>query len=63
MDPHLADVSGMLARLMLADGRRGEALLLLDSAARLYGNTSKGRAARAAAEALARELKGLHGEP
>jgi tetratricopeptide (TPR) repeat protein len=63
LDPHLADVSRMLARLMLADGRRGEALLLLDSAARLYGNTSKGREARAAAEALARELEALYGEP
>ena len=63
LDPHLADVSRMLARLMLADGRRGEALLLLDSAARLYGNTSDGREAHAAAEALARELEALYGEP
>jgi tetratricopeptide (TPR) repeat protein len=63
LDPHLADVSRMLARLMLADGRRGEALLLLDSAARLYGNTPAGREARAAAEALARELEALYGEP
>jgi tetratricopeptide (TPR) repeat protein len=63
LDPHLADVSRMLARLMLADGRRGEALLLLDSAARLYGNTPRGREARAATEALARELEALYGEP
>ena len=53
----------MLARLMLADGRRAEALLLLDAAARLYGNTPKGRAARAAADALARKLEALYGEP
>jgi len=63
LDPHLADVSLMLARLMLADGRRGEALLLLDSAARLYGNTPDGRRARAAAEALARELEARYDEP
>jgi hypothetical protein len=63
LDSHLADVSRMLARLMLADGRRGEALLLLDSAARFYGHTPEGREARAAATALARELEGLHGEP
>jgi len=53
----------MLARLMLADGRRGEALLLLDSATRLYGNTPSGREAHAAAEALARELRALYGDP
>ncbi len=63
LDPHLADVSRMLARLMLANGRRGEALLLLDSAARLYGNTSEGREARAASEALARELEAPPGAP
>jgi len=63
LDPHMADVSRMLARLMLADGRRGEALLLLDSAARLYGNTPKGHEARGAAETLARELEALHGAP
>jgi tetratricopeptide (TPR) repeat protein len=63
LDPHLGDVSRMLARLMLADGRRGEALLLLDSAARLHGNTQKGREARSAAEELARELEALHGDP
>jgi hypothetical protein len=63
LDPHLADVSRMLARLMLADGRRGEALLLLDSASRLYGNTPAGREARAAAKALTRELEALYGDP
>ncbi len=63
LDPHLADVSRTLARLMLADGRRGEALLLLDSAARLYGNTAEGREAHAAAKALARELEALYGDP
>ena len=63
LDPHLADVSRMIARLMLADGRRGEALLLLDSASRLYGNTPSGREAHAAAEALARELEALYGDP
>ena len=63
LDPHLADVSRMLARLMLADGRRAEALLLLDSAARFYGNTPEGREARAATEALAQELEALHGKP
>ena len=57
LDPHLADVSHLLARLLLAEGRNGEALLLLDSAARLYGNTARGRRARAEATALARRLE------
>jgi hypothetical protein len=63
LDPHLADVLRMLARLMLADGRRGEALLLLDSASRLHANTPAGREAHAAAEALRRELEALYGDP
>ena len=62
LDPHLADVSTMLARLMLADARRAEALALLDLAAQLYGrNTARGRAAAAEAAALAREMERLYG--
>lgn len=58
LDPHLADVSRTLAHLMLADRRRGEALLLLDSAARLYGSdTRQGRETRAETESLRKELE------
>ncbi len=62
LDPHLADVSFVLARILLADGRRGEALLLFDSAARLAGNTEKGRRARAEASALQRSLEADYAE-
>jgi hypothetical protein len=48
---------------MLADGRRGVALLLLDAAARLHGNTEKGRRARIQARTLARVLEHEQSEP
>lgn len=58
LDPHLADVAGMLARLMLADERRAEALLLFDLTAKLYGRrTPEGRRAEAAGRDLAAEME------
>jgi hypothetical protein len=63
LDPQLADVSRVLARLMLADQRRAEALLLFDLAARLYGrDTRMGRVASAEAKALERQMERLYGD-
>jgi tetratricopeptide (TPR) repeat protein len=62
LDPHLADVSVFLSRLLFLRGRRAESMMLLDLAARLYGpGSAPGRAAEAAARALERELEALYG--
>jgi tetratricopeptide (TPR) repeat protein len=50
MDPHLADAAGLLAVLLLADARDGDAASLLDLAAKLYGDSP--RAAELSAQAL-----------
>lgn len=60
LDPHLADVSRMLAGMLLAVERRVEALVLLERAAWLYGNTEKGRETAAAARDLRRALEKLY---
>ncbi len=58
LDPHLADVGRFLARLLVADGRRVEAMMLLDLVAQLYGpRTPRGQAARAAARRLEAEIE------
>ncbi|MDJ0849445.1 MAG: tetratricopeptide repeat protein [Myxococcota bacterium] len=57
LDPHLADVGLFLARLLVADGRRVEAMMLLDLAAQLYGpRTARGQSAAAAARRLEAHL-------
>jgi tetratricopeptide (TPR) repeat protein len=62
LDPHLADVARMLARLMLADERRAEALMLFELAADLYGRqTTRGRAAWAEARALQSAMEERYG--
>jgi tetratricopeptide (TPR) repeat protein len=63
LDSHLAEVASTLARLLLLDGRRGEALLMLDAAARLYQEPGPAREARARADALARALEAEYGAP
>jgi len=63
LDRHLADVATVVARFLLADGRRAEAMLLLDSAARFHGGSAAGRRARAEADALAAALAAEHGAP
>ncbi len=58
LDPHLADVSVFLAQLLVADGRRAEAMMLLDLAAQLYGPRSgRGRAVAASARSLERAVE------
>jgi hypothetical protein len=57
-DAHLADVSRMVAALMLSDGRRVEALSLLETAAQLYGpEVQRGRETAEHAEALRRAMR------
>ena len=57
LDPHLGDVSLMLARLLLADERRVEALFLLETAVALYGrHSARGEATFHESEALRRAL-------
>jgi tetratricopeptide (TPR) repeat protein len=57
LDPHLGDVSRRLAWLMLADGRRVEALFLLETAVQLYGRRSvRGKATFEESEALRKAL-------
>ena len=61
MDAHLADVLDLVAKLLRADRRPAEALILLDAAARLYGSdTARGRETSAAAESLRRWLMGVY---
>jgi hypothetical protein len=61
-DPHLADVSRIVAVLMLSDGRRVEALSLLETAAQLYGKGSqRGEETAEHAEPLRRALLEQHG--
>jgi tetratricopeptide (TPR) repeat protein len=56
-DSHLADVSRIVAGLMLSDGRRVEAIRLLETAAQLYGpGSERGRETAEYAEALRRAL-------
>ncbi len=63
LDPHLGDVSRMLARLLLADGRRVEALFLLETAVELYGRRSpRGEASFEDSEALRRALDERYGD-
>jgi tetratricopeptide (TPR) repeat protein len=63
-DPHLADVSRIVAVLMLSDGRRVEALSLLETAAELYGRgTKRGRETAEHAEALRQSLLEQSGQP
>jgi Tfp pilus assembly protein PilF len=51
LDPHLADVAEFVARLMLRQGRRAEAVALLGVAANLHGpQTKEGRRLRAEAD-------------
>jgi hypothetical protein len=40
LDPHLADIARLVAALMIADGRRTEAVALLELSSRLYGQFS-----------------------
>ena len=57
LDPHLGDVSVFVSRLLWVEGRRVDALALLDAAVRFYGAESRrGLAARERAEAWRREL-------
>ncbi len=52
LDPHLADVSSMVAELLWHDGRRVESVALLETAAKLYGTRSRsGSAAQRRADA------------
>ncbi len=56
LDPHLGDVTHFLTELCLAEGRRDDALTLMETAEELYGRQSPaGRDARARAEALRRD--------
>jgi len=53
LDPHLGDVSRFVAALLWEEGRRVEAVALLETAARLYGTrTRRGRETREQADAL-----------
>lgn len=53
LDAHLGDVAAFAAQLELRSGRPAAAMVLFDSAAALYGSRSvRGRAARAAADAI-----------
>jgi tetratricopeptide (TPR) repeat protein len=53
LDPHLGDVSRFVAVLLWEEGRRVEAVALLETAARLYGaRTRLGRETREQADAL-----------
>jgi len=62
LDSHLADASRIVAALMLSDGRRVEALSLLETAAQLYGPDAKrGRETAEHAEALRRALSEQRG--
>jgi len=54
LDEHLGDVAGLVAQLLLRDGRPAGAANLWETAARLYGpETARGRRARRNARALA----------
>jgi Tfp pilus assembly protein PilF len=51
LDPHLGDVSAFVAHLLMHQGRRAEAIALLDAASTLHGPASlKGRRLRAEAD-------------
>ena len=57
LDPHLGDISRMLARLMVADGRNVEAIFLFDTAVELYGRRSlRGQASFEESELLRQAL-------
>ena len=59
LDPHLADVARLVAVLMLADGRRAEALQLLELSSQLYGESSlRGRETTEQADLLRSALAG-----
>lgn len=58
LDPHLGDVSRFLARLLDHEGRRAEAIVMLDLAGRLYGpETPQGRETIGRADLLRRSLR------
>jgi hypothetical protein len=59
LDPHLADVARLVAVLMIADGRRSEALPLLKLSSQLYGETNpRGREVAEEARLLENALDG-----
>jgi len=59
LDPHLGDAARVVAVLMIADGRRSEALRLLELASQLYGeDTVAGKQATAEADVLRQQLAG-----
>ena len=54
-DPHLAEVAGLLAALLVADGREASAVGLYEVAAALWGaDTEKGQRASPERESLRR---------
>ena len=56
LDEHLGDVAGLVAQLLLRDGRPAGAANLWETAAKLYGpDTARGRRARQNAQAIARQ--------
>ncbi len=64
LDPHLADVSRFVARLLLRDGRPIQGIYMLESAARLYGlQTRRGREVERRARRLRAVHLGVNGPP
>jgi tetratricopeptide (TPR) repeat protein len=60
LDPDLADLSRVMAQMLLAVGRRVDALVLLEMSAQLDGNTAEGRSTAAMARDLRRALEDLY---
>jgi tetratricopeptide (TPR) repeat protein len=60
IDANLADMSRVMAQMLLAVERRVDALVLLEMAAQLYGDTPEGRSTTARARELRRALEDLY---
>ena len=62
LDPHLADVSRVVAQMMVSQGRGAEALHLIEIAASLYGtNTPRGKRMMRWADGLESQLERAYG--
>lgn len=60
IDPNLADMSRVMAQMLLAVERRVDALVMLEMSAQLYGDTAEGRSTAAMASRLRRALEQLY---